>query len=324
MLTVRDALNYAVTHALRGALSPHTPEIDVVNRALLEFSNAHSWTMFQKQAAILPGRASIALTGAAWTLTSKQLVLSDAFADYTYTAGDYILITSSSTGVTGQFFIASRVDADTVTFTTESAADMGSDATAVVGTLDTARVAAPDNFAEAIKFEDSNTLTGKVKLVGMSELLAYRTQEIPRSHFVTWVAFTRAQSDTGKEPSAIFEIWPNPTVNSVDRYILAYTAQHRTVADGNDVIELPAYAHGAFIDMLTAVARGYDNKLGQENMGTLIAQVILGPSFQNAIRRDGAGMRNRGPYKNTAYRKGGNQVSFGEAILRDSDTITPS
>lgn len=323
MLTVRDALKYAVDHALRGALSPHTPEIDVVNRALLEFSNAYSWSMFEKLTAVLPGRVSIDLTGAAYTAASKQLALTEAFDDYTYVPGDYVIVTASSTGVLGQFYIASRFDDDAIVLTEDSAAAMNAGATGITCSLDTARVAAPLNYSETIRFEDSNSLTGRVLMVSAAELLTYRTQEIPRSHYATWVAYTYAQADTGKEPVPIFEIWPNPTTNTPDRYVLAYRGQHRTVTDGNDIIELPAYAQGAFLDMLTAVAKGYDNKPGAMSMGVLIAQVLAGPSFKSAIRRDGAGSRHRGVIKNTAYRKGGQQVSFSEALLRDSDIITP-
>jgi len=62
-----------------------------------------------------PSRIEVTLTGATWTTATKTLTETGAFANYSHTAGDVIVITAGTGATLGQYRVASRVDADSIT-----------------------------------------------------------------------------------------------------------------------------------------------------------------------------------------------------------------
>lgn len=73
-----------------------------------------------------PSRIRVALATATWTEATKTLTQAGAFADYSYTAGDVIVIESGTGAAPGVYPIASRTSDDAIVLT-ESLSSAGAD-----------------------------------------------------------------------------------------------------------------------------------------------------------------------------------------------------
>ena len=318
MFTLRKAIDYAATHALGGALSALTPEVEVGNRALLELSSRRTWKFFERNMRLLRSRARFNVTDGVWVLSSRTITLAGAFAGYSFVPGDYILVTATDGAVLGQFFIKSRTSDDAVVLTEDSGAELGADAT-ITFSVDVARVSLPSDLGEVIKFEDSSSVTGLAIPCSMSELLIYRTQYPTTSRFETKFSLGFATAGTGTEPTPVMEIWPEQTSASDTRFALYYRAEPRELVSDNSVIELPKFMHPLFIDVLTAVCRGYESR-GKFPIEQELGRVFAGATYQAAARHDSTQMRNTGKPKHSAYTTPPT-ISFGQGLVNAGKTI---
>lgn len=254
---------------------------------------SYPWKWLVRPPAALDLRGTISFTGASWVDGTLTLTAIGAFTNYTWRSGDQVVITAGTNTTLGTYNVASRVSADAITLTSS----IGATASAVAGTLSFPFIVLPSDFAELLAIQ-SVSLSTTMQLTTYQTIVEMRASQVGISGFsyygaILWRgAFTEAPLSE-KAPVPRIEIYSTPTANETAAFSLIYRAGWPVQADDANFALLPSFVEPLYVQLLRAVARGFDEE-DEGSMSRRLTEVMSGPLFLSAKRRDDMIQRNYG------------------------------
>lgn len=281
-LTANAALDF-IRHTL-GA-SSQLDARTIVNQAGRHLVSMHAWRWLQRPDYLLDELAPLSITGATWTESTKTLTKVAGFTGYTFRGGDRWNNTAGTGATTGSYRIASRVSADAITLE-QSIGAAANGQTNIAGNIVFPYIQLPPDFRELIDLTATVGLLQNVQLTTLSELLSFRTHAVPVSNFVRYVAVSYQHAGgSGGAPTPRLEVYPTPTVALAGGLTLFYRAGWTDISDDSDVISVPPWMELLFLQVLGAVARGFEEE-DQASMTARVTELRVGALFLAAVRDD--------------------------------------
>lgn len=288
VLTAATAYEHA-RHALGSTVTGAEPR-DLVNQAGLYFTGMHRWNWLVRPPVTLNFIAPITFTGATWTESSKTITLAAAFTRYTFKPSDRVEITAGTPTadvLTGSYQIASKASDNAIT-TIDSISPTGANLTGVAGSISFPYTSdLPTDFSEIVGY-DASASTQSFQLVTWQQILEYRTRAIPPGNLsmfgaVEWVG--PSSPTVSGAPLPRIALYPTPTSFLLNALSVQYRASWVPVGEDQSICVLPPWCEALFIQVVRAMAKGYDEDDEEVMSSRLMA--VVGPLFDAARRRDG-------------------------------------
>jgi hypothetical protein len=158
-------------------------------------------------------------------------------------------------------------------------------------TLDTVSgqnyVVLPEDFQRLISIYMTDSLVKKVTVSSMDELIQMRTTTIAISNLNYWVAIVHEQEDPGiGAQTPRLEIWPTPDADEEGIITLFYRAGWAEMRLDSDCLSIPRFIEPLYIEILRAVAEGYERPGMVGHITELVGRVLAGPTMKGCIRQD--------------------------------------
>lgn len=277
---------------------PGTPiEVrELVNQAGEALVAAFPWKWLEGRMAALRPRASISLSGATWTESTKTLALTAAFADYSFLSADGVSILSGAGATVGTNEIASKTDANSIVLATSigSAADGQTDIEAL---LPNDQIALPSDFdmQSITAWGMSNGLVGMLEPTGAQTIIDLRSFPGLGTTVGFW-ALLRYVRTVGVQPIPRLELWPR-SGSSDEALVIAYRGGWREPATDDEVLSIPNWCNTLFVEMFKAVVMGHEEPEG----GTISQRLTAlrqGVVWLDAVKRDAMTQPELGPIEN--------------------------
>lgn len=144
----------------------------------------------------------------------------------------------------------------------------------------------PDDFGRMYAQPKPTTVSTVVsmELTSMEEYLRYRQDYMDGGpHYMGVVVYVKDQ-DGVFGPK--IQIWPIPLDTTQDAFRMAYLARWVDLTSDTEVLPIPSWLEGFFLEVLFAYAQGYD----EHDNGVLSERLALlhaSPEFATLKRRDG-------------------------------------
>lgn len=103
----------------------------------------------------------------------------------------------------------------------------------------------------------------------------------------------------GGEPRARLEIWPDPGADDDAALTVYYRAGWETLDEDSHFISIPVWIQPLYIQLLRAFARGYERE-DVSSLSQRCMEILAGPLFRAATRRDGMMQPEYGELRNGA------------------------
>jgi hypothetical protein len=283
-LTVTHALGQMRFELGGGDVPPELDAIGILNQAGHHLYSMHPWRFAVGRSALIDLRGIVSGETATWTAATKTLTDSAEFTDYSFLAGDEIVIESGTGATTGVYKVASRPTANTVTL--ESSLAAGNLATGDINwRIDPGTIALPTDLRDIIQISTTSlSSVGGVTLVSLASILEMRKTNVQvtstTGHYYGAVVYT------GTNPRPILEIFPAPSANATGAMRIFYRSRWTTLSTDTDKIEIPEFVYDLFIQVARAYAAGYVRN-EQATLDQRLAMIRAGPVFDIAKRSDG-------------------------------------
>lgn len=115
MASTREELRVMVRSSVSGRTDLDTVIDNGLDFALEAISEYHPWTELLLESDVDIQIETLTFTDGTWTESTKTLTKTAAFADYTYAAGDEIVISGGANATTGRYVVASNPTDNTIT-----------------------------------------------------------------------------------------------------------------------------------------------------------------------------------------------------------------
>lgn len=282
-----------IQHTLGRAPSSEVGANLIANQAGQYLARCHPWKWLVRPPTLLDLRGSISVAGASWTDVSKTLTQTGAFTNYTYKAGDQIVITSGTSTTLGTYDVASRVSANAITLTSS----IGASASAVAGSLSFPWIVLPTDFAECLKLQGA-TSNLSIALTTYQQIIDARALGLSGSSAVyqaalMWRAAVLGLSSAEAAPVPRLELDRIPSANQAGAFNLIYRAGWPRVSDDSAFAIIPEFVEPLFVQIVRAVARGFMEE-DAASVDERLALIRGGPVFEAARRGDAMGQRHYG------------------------------
>lgn len=275
---------FRVIKATLGKPEPLPDEcLIILNDAGEWFCQAHDWRFMWRRTR-LTARAQITLADATWAPSTLTLTLTGAFADYSFLAGDEVVI-EDGTGVTeGVYPIASRTSDDAIVLGESISSGAPTD---VDGTMHLTGMALPSDFLAVLPDFPirSVSLQADMELTDIQEVVLSNTVGggIGFAPYLGALAYA-APSGSGVVVPRI-EYAPEITAGEHSAFEMHYRGKWRRLATDTTATDIPAHAEAAFRECLHHFARGSV----MEDDGTLdqrLAGYVQGSTWNALIEAD--------------------------------------
>ena len=282
---------------------------EIVNEAGEYLVSCFPWRWLEGRPIVLRSRASITLTAATWTETTPALTLTEvgAFADYTFTPGDTVVITGGTGATEGVYNVASRTDDDSIVLeeTIGAAADASTD---IAGRLPNDQILLPTGFdvqrIVSIQAKDlSISVFNWTMAQGLLDIRAWPGLESTTSF---WGFMNYHRAATGGAPVQRMEVWPESSTAS-EFVTLTYSGGWLEPEDDNSELSIPQDLNGIFTSMVKAVAMGYEDP-ESGSVENRLSAVTRSDRFQYMIARDAMLQPDLGEMENGWMATNGNQI----------------
>jgi len=301
----QNAVFYDHIRHVLGGETGDLPEHEILRLAADWFSGAHAW-QFLIRPLRLHLRASLSITTATYTHTSRELEKIGAFADYEYVAGDIIEVDAGANADLRAYPIESRLDDDTIVLAEGlgAAADGDSD---IGGTLPNQSIALPTDF---MAFPSPRALWSRGTEVRSLEFTsrevfnARRASRVDSDGTGSFIGVVTELMDRGAGLSRpVLEIFPGVTTARLDAFRGYYRS--RLVIDPSsdqNPVPLPAGRPAleiALIKAARAFALGLEE--GEEadrlSLEEHLRRLISSDIWQAARKQDGLQQPTVGPLR---------------------------
>jgi len=153
----------------------------------------------------------------------------------------------------------------------------------------------PDDFIREIAVYMTDSLTKTVTIGSMDEILQLRTTTIVVGALDFWVAIVQEQQDPGGgAPVPRMEIWPTPDADSEGAMTLYYRSGWAEMRLDSDYINVPRFIEPLYIEILRAVAEGYERPGKVGHISEIVGRVLAGPTMKGCVRQDSQIQATRG------------------------------
>lgn len=179
-------------------------------------------------------------------------------------------------------------------------------------------MALPVDCKSVRHIQHANGLVASVMLVTLGELLERRTQSLGGTRNF-WAAVEWAPNTDGI-PEARLGIWPTPSDDSAGIVEMYYDRAWVDIEDDVGYIPIPNHIKPLYVQILRAVARGYE----EEDEGSLdvrLSGIRQGPVFLAAKRHDNRTQVEFGPLRNGV---GDSGAGWGNPWYAQSNASGPS
>jgi len=226
------------------------------------------------------GFTSLAPINGTLTLTKAA-----AFTDYTFLSGDTIEITSGTGAGAGVYEVASRPTANTITLTATigAAADGQTD---IAGIMLNNQVALSSDFdiQSITGYAMSDGLVRRMQMVSPQDLADLRSWDGRSSLAGFYALVNYVRSTAGGQPSLRIDHWPE-TADTDEVLVIRYRGGWIDPADDDDIITIPNWVNGLFIEVFKGVVRGHEEPQSG-SVDQRLLEVQSGVLFVNAVNRD--------------------------------------
>lgn len=292
-LTLAQLREYA-KHAIGGG-DPSVIVVDAattlnqwVNEAGTLLVSAYTWKFLER-----PMRYGsferVDVTGAVYSHSTRTLTKAGAFSTFYHDAGA-VFVASSGTGVVaGEYGIAGRVSDDAITLLGDGLGQSADGSSNVSGHVVYSYVRLPADFHSLVSVTVSERF-GRVELTSLSDLMRRRTFDVPYGPDY-WAAVSHPpQTSSGSSaPAPILLLWPTPKhISSTDddALVVVYRAGWQPLLSDSSVPNVPEWIEPLLVQFVRAVAQGYE-EADTGSLTSRIAEVVRGPVWEAALRRDG-------------------------------------
>jgi hypothetical protein len=268
-------------------VDPDIGMFPILNEAAEHMENSREWAYLSRSMKRLAFRAQVTGTSGAWVLSTQTITKPSGFTTYTFVPGDEVTMTDTTSGAErGTYKIVSST-ANTVVVEGALIVD-----DTVDFTLNTSRIALPDDFGRIVRVFGVNGFTRDTFSTSASELMRVDTLALTQNNFVTGYALEWNSANDKKQPVATLKIWPEPQSQEYDALAAVYLRNWPAITSDDDELPLPVYMHTLYLQYVRAFAAGYD--LGSSipervaAQATAVAAIDGSAMFQTAARRDAA------------------------------------
>lgn len=293
-LTVKQCAEY-VEHTLGGQMGAPMSMRKLVNVTGEWLYTVQTWRFNVERHTLLPTRASISITAAAWNSGTKRITLAGAFAGYTHLSGDFIKITAGTGVSLGEYEIAQRIDDDNI----ELVNSIGTTNADTAGTMPNNTVSLPADLREIHAIDTDGASTEGFSWIGHESFAYGRTGRwgFASSHIRGSIIGIMPQA--GGEVSYYLEIDPDQSAST--NIWVRYSVGWRAVASDTSVLPLPddGRLDSLFLQALIAHARGLD-KEDEMPLYRRLDDLRASDFFRAHARRDGLMQAHLGPIQGSA------------------------
>lgn len=298
-------------------------ETDILNQAGEYLVSMHTWKWLEDRSARLDLRGKITVTQATYTQSTKVLTAASGtpFSAYTRVAGDRITIVSGTGVNEGQRFTVASTNGTTTITLEEDLGTAANGQTDISFVLNLDSVALPSDFSELVGYETTEGLTSDLSLVTHARLIELRTGQIDTFTARYFGAISWAQDNTadGGAPTPLLEIWPIPESNDFGAFEILYRAGWRQITDESDTVNLPDWLAPLWFQLIGAFVRGYEEE-DQASLSARLEEIVSGPLWAAAVRRDGRVQPDFGPIEGGAVQR----LTFPINPFLSSEVLGPS
>lgn len=320
VLTARRAKDF-ITNILGGDAASEVSGFFLLNQAGRQLTNSRKWNCDLRSTSKLEYRAPV--VGAAATYdhvgtTSATITLASAFDDYTYTPGDVVTMTlTSGTDTVGQAKVLSKTSGNVISVELNTVVP---DATSISFDLDTSHVLLPADFGSHVELFGTRSFLRYAYSASITELMDNETNQLVAASFSSGYAIEWAQASEKAQPQATLKVWPEPSASTWDELSLVYRRGWLDLTSDDDVISIPDWLEGTYIQYVRAFAAGYEDGTSPlERVAALdaaIASVENGHIYARAKRHDENMQPTYGPPRNLAIQPASGSESITEALGR--------
>lgn len=281
-LTLQDC-DAHIRHTLRKAQDVVIPTPMLVRQTGNWISGLADWQFLIRPAVHLNKRGLITITGGTWTEATKTLTKASAFTSYVFLDGDQIHVTGGTGATIGFYTVASRTSANAIVLET-SIGSAANGQTDIAATLELPSVKLPDDFAEIMALKPSESMVGTLNPITYEELIDLRAVQTTRTSPSEFYAITLY----GNPPVNRLEIFPTPTSDVSNAYMLIYRAAWTFPADDDDdgeTVPIEDTMEPLFLRALRAFARGYQEE-DAASMSVRLAEIVGGVEWLSAVQAD--------------------------------------
>jgi hypothetical protein len=261
-LTAQDCSDH-IKHTLSGVVDTLIDDALITNLAGRYFFNHQDWSWAIGRTARLHFQEPLSLTAMTWTESTLTLSKAGAFAGYSFVEDDQMEITAGTGTNVKRYTVASKPDDNSVTLTTtiDDGTGTADGATDIEGTIEFNYATLPDDFGAMISVQATDSLTRQLNSTSLGHLLQLRANPIEVTSWYWWAAISHTRTPGAVTP--LFELWPAPGSDENDiitMFYQAYWADLPFSDPSNELLTLPKFAEGYFLQILRAFARGFEEE----------------------------------------------------------------
>lgn len=298
-LTLARISSFLRDTVVGGDQSEGATTLFVVNQAGRIMYGLHPWSFALGDQVDLEFRQSVpstaavgsSITGATWDESTLTLTSSAAFTNYEQRAGDQIEILAGTSTTTGKYGIASKVSGNAITLESSLQTPAAGSASAIEFRITNSYASLPSDFGEIVHVELRNSLTRRVRRSTLAEIAARRSNGVNIDDFTFWTALSYNYPGTPAQGTPRLELYPAPLVNDPKALRLIYRRKWQEVENDNEELRLPDWAEPLFMEVVRAVALGYeegdiatvDDRLDRIRVGGIYKACVRTDARQNPI-----------------------------------------
>lgn len=281
---------------------PGTPIewLEMVNMAGQRFVALNAWKWLEGRQLVLRTRPQIAIEGATWTEATLRLTKVGAFASYEFLSADTFQLTDGTGATVGTYEIVAKFSDDALTLRTSIGAAANGQ-TNIDGTMRNDQVEIdPDfDFQAITAYALTNGLVGSFELTGTQGMLDLRTWPGLSSTISFWAVlnWVRGLPGSGGQPVPRLDLWP-AAPDATEQIVLFYRAGWREVTTDTEVLSLPNWLNGLFIEVLRCVVSGFEDP-EEGSVAARLTELKASTDYIDAVTRDAMAQPTIGPMANT-------------------------
>ena len=167
----------------------------------------------------------------------------------------------------------------------------------------------PADFRDLIEINATEGLQGRFFMVDIGEINQLRTyqQNDSATTYRGAIEWADSTDPDGGAPIPRIAIYPMPTDTKTDWLTLSYRKKIAVPATDSIFIPMPDFMDPLFFQVIDAVTKGWafdDLASPKSNPGRTrtqrMTEILLGPTYLNARRRDGSAQPTFGPMRNVS------------------------
>lgn len=293
-----------IVDACTGEISDLLSYADIANQAGHHLYNMRRWKFAEGRTQRLNFRGTITGTIDATDIATKTITHSTAFSGYTRQLGDRIDLTAKSVAgdatELGQYTIAS--DTATTIVLDESP---GNNATGTVTfRMPFDFILLPDDLAEIIGYDATESLVNSLRLTTLQHLLELRTSSVTLSSWNFHGAIMHVSEFAGGPPVPGLSLWPEPGSDDSGPLTIIYRKRWKNLVSDTQNCNIPTHLEPLYIQLLRSFGQSYDNDYDGPSLMDRVDRIRNSDLFASAAAMDDNIQRDFGILRGGAVESG--------------------